>query len=165
MQLKSGFIMMLVVVLSFILLVGCSGSQQADNKYPEDFNFVFHYGVNHKNKIDTFENTYTKDLIIDGLIKVPFELSDEEKKRIYEKMQDIHLFDYPEYSAGVSSEPSPGYIFVIEHNGEQQTVGWSGGFTSKKRDREFQSLVNLIIEIIESHEEYKSLPEAKGGYL
>jgi len=158
--------MMLIAVLLFVMLVGCTGSQQTtEDQYPEDFNFVFSYGVQTKNKIDTFENTYTKDLIIDGLIEVSFELTGEEKKRIYEKMQDIHLFDYPEYSAGVSSEPSQGYIFVIEHNGEQQTVGWGGGFTNKKRDREFQSLVNMIIEIIESHEEYKSLPEAKGGYL
>lgn len=165
MQLKTRYITIVSVILSFIMLIGCTGSQQAENHSPDDFNFMFSYGVNAKNKLNTFEHTFTKDLIMDGLIDVPFALTDEEKQRIYEKMQDIALFDYPEYSTGVLSEPSQGYIFIIERNGEQQTIGWSGGFTREKRDRDFQSLVNMIIEIIESHEEYKSLPEASGGYL
>ncbi|MEK4251717.1 hypothetical protein [Paenibacillus sp. FSL W7-1287] len=159
----------ILVVIQYNTSICCNMNiyvtdDQDKYQYPDDFNFTFSYGVLHKNKLDTFENTFTKDLIIDGLIQTDLVLTDDEKKRIYEKMQEINLFDYPEFSAGVNGEPTVGYIFVVERNGEEQTIGWSGGFTNEQKHQRFKSLVDMIIEIINSHEEYKALPEASGGY-
>ena len=32
---------------------------------PKDFNFVFNYGVNSKNGLNTIKGEYTKDMVID----------------------------------------------------------------------------------------------------
>jgi len=155
-----------LVIMSFLLILGCSGSmQQADTQYPRDFNFVFNYGVQNKNQLDTFNNTYTKDLIQNGLKKVSFRLTEDEKETIYRKMLAIDLFSYPKYNEGMIFEPTSGFHFVVQHNGEKQTIAWNGGISENPTDQKFGSLVRLVIEIIESHKEYKALPKAKGGYL
>jgi hypothetical protein len=155
-----------LVFLSFLLIIGCSDTmQQEDSQYPRDFNFVFNYGVQNKNQLDTFNNTYTKDLIQNGTKKIRFRLTEEEKEIIYKKMNEIDLFSYPKYNEGMTFEPTSGFHFVVQHNGEKQTIAWNGGIRENPTDQKFGSLVRLVIEIIESHKEYKALPQAEGGYL
>lgn len=158
--------LLLVVLMAVILLTACTDGQQSEElAVPEDFNFIFGYGVYTKNKLDTFTNTYTKDLVMNGLIDTPLTLTAEEKAAIYTKMRDIDLFRYPKDNARNSGEPPFGYFFVVQHNGEKQSITWSGGFKEDTADQNFSSFVGLVLGIIESHEEYQALPEHEGGYL
>lgn len=118
----------------------------------------------YKNRLDTFNHAYTKDLVMDGLITTELELAEEEMKEIYEEMKQIHLFDYPQHVEGQAIEPSSGFRFNILMNGKEKHITWEGGFSGGERDAEFRELTAHIIELIESKEEYKALPARNGAY-
>ncbi len=44
-----------------------------------DFNIIFRYGVGAKNELDTFNGTYTWDMVVDPSITVNLSLSNKEK--------------------------------------------------------------------------------------
>ena len=100
---KRGII--LAGVLAMVMsLVGTAGCDEAE---PEaaGFNLEFRYGVMAGNILDTFEGTYTKDMVTDLPITVELSLSDEEKETIYQKMVEIDFFDYPEeFSVSIEEE-------------------------------------------------------------
>jgi len=132
---------------------------------PDDFNFVFKYGVETKSVLDTFHDNYTKDLVIDGLITTDLVLSNEDKIKIYEYMRNIDFFDYPEEVEGAVQKPQSGYRFEIMLNGEKKIVNWKGEFNpGKPSHNDFKQLTKMVIGIIEGNEAYQSLPESNGGY-
>ena len=61
-----------------------------------NFNLIFQYGVGARNELNTFEGTYTKDMIMDPPITVNLTLSKEELDIIYQKMIEINFFGYPD---------------------------------------------------------------------
>jgi len=132
--------------------------------YSEDFNFVFSYGVMKKNVLDTGNNTYTKDLVIDGVRTTELKLTEQEKKDIFSHMSEIGLFQYPEEVEGVYVEPEHGYEFTITINGKVMNINWIGIFNESQQSLEFKSLVDKIINMIQSKDEYKLLPAANGYY-
>jgi hypothetical protein len=154
---------LLIRCIVFCLLIMLMGSSK--DEYPEDFNFTFKYGVMTKNVVDTFSDKYTKDLVQDGLVTTGLTLSNDEKKRIYDYMDEIDFFQYPEEIEGMNQIPRSGYFLEIQYNGENNVFKWNGEFNQDKQHQEFRILTKLIIEIIESKESYQSLPDRKGGYL
>jgi len=144
----------------FCVLVGCSSVSE----YPEDFEFIFSYGVMNKNILNTIDGTFTKDLVIDGVETTALNLSNDEKKEIYTYMKDIGLFQYAEKIEGMNVKPASGYSFLIQYSGKRKIVEWMGLFTNNKRDQEFKELTIRIQEIITSKEEYKALPPSNGYY-
>ncbi|QMV40021.1 hypothetical protein [Cohnella cholangitidis] len=147
------------IIFTLIVLIGCADKQKLD------FNFIFSYGVSTLNQLDTFKNTYTKDLVLDGLVETSLTLTDDEKEQILRKMQDINLFEYPVVNEGLAMEPSSGYKFEIQYQGKRINVVWLDGFRDQDKDIRFSELVKLIQDIIESKEEYKKLPDFRSGYL
>jgi len=132
---------------------------------PDDFNFVFKYGVETKSVLDTVHDKYTKDLVIDGLITTDLVLSNEDKIKIYEYMRSIDFFDYPEEVEGALQKPLSGYRFEIMLNGEKKIVNWRGEFNpGKPSHNDFKQLTKMVIGMIEANEAYQSLPEPNGGY-
>ena len=150
----------LIIIMFFCVITGCSTA----NEYPEDFEFIFSYGVMNKNILNTFEGTYTKDLVIDGGITTELKVTKDEKQKIYTYMKDIGLFQYAEKIEGMNIEPASGYSFEIQYNGKRKWIEWIGEFTNNKRDLEFKELTKMIQEIIKSKEEYKALPSPNGYY-
>ncbi|TVX91522.1 hypothetical protein [Cohnella terricola] len=149
----------ILFLFSIIFIIGCS-----KDDYPKDFDFTFKYGVMTKNVLNTFNGEYTKDLAMDGLISINYQLSVNDKKRIFEFMKDIDLFNYPDEVEGLNQLPSSGYEFEIQYNGKKKNIIWNGEFNDELKDQEFKELTRLIIGIIESSEDYRSLPESNGGY-
>lgn len=147
------------IIFTLIVLIGCA------DKKKSDFNFIFSYGVSTLNQLDTFKNTYTKDLVLDGLAETSLTLTDDDKEQILRKMQEINLFEYPVVNEGLAMEPSSGYKFEIQYQGKRINVVWLGGFRDRDKDIRFSELVKLAQDIIESKEEYKKLPDFRGGYL
>jgi hypothetical protein len=161
-------------VLALVLpLAGTVGCDEAE---PETagFNLEFKYGVTAGNILDTFEGTYTKDMITDPPITVELSLSDEEKETIYQKMVEIDFFGYPdEFSVEVPPgemigmvTPYNSYYFKVEYDSQVKELRWDDEITNpgERADR-LRELIAVIRNIIESKEEYKSLPDPTSAYL
>jgi len=69
----------IILAVAVLAMTGCiySSSDQPD------FNLIFKYGVTARNELNTFQGTYTKDMISDPSITVDLSLTEEELSRIY----------------------------------------------------------------------------------
>ena len=158
------------LVATLLGLMGCGNPTPGES----NFNLIFKYGVSAKNILDTFEGTYTKDMVMDPSITVNISLSEEELDRIYKKMVKIDFFSYPEK---FKVSPSLGeivgivtlysrYYFRVEYDSQIKELSWDDEliYKDEKADR-LREVIKLIRDIIESKEEYKELPEPTSGYL
>ncbi|WHT48562.1 hypothetical protein QNH10_01620 [Sporosarcina thermotolerans] len=59
------------------------------NSIPDDFGFSLQFGITKKNEINTFNGTFTKDLITAGTVTTDLTLTEEEMVSIYEMMKDV----------------------------------------------------------------------------
>ena len=126
------------------------------------------------NKLDTIEGTFTKDMIPDQDITIDLRLTLEEMDQILSKMEEIDFFSYPdvfriEVPAGRSMgmvTPYESYSFEVTYGSIKKELLWNDEiiYQDEKADQ-LRELINLIRSIVESKEEYKSLPESKGGYM
>ncbi|MBM7663518.1 hypothetical protein JOC85_004396 [Bacillus mesophilus] len=148
--------------------VNSSNTQNMPKDMPSDFDFSIQFGVQKKNEINTFEGTVTKDLIADGSATTELILTEEEMKDIYEKMQNINIAETKEYTPepiNCFQEPHGEDEWKIIINGETITHLISGKYCEPTSDaKQLIELRNYVFHIIKSKDEYKSLPESKGGY-
>jgi hypothetical protein len=134
-----------------------------------------HYYYGFGNQLNTFEQTYTKDLVLDGYITVDFWLTEAEQESIRNKLQVVNFFSFPDtliYQIGsdsimVSISPDPGWQFLqVADENRDKIVYWRYPFPE---GNEFVArlveLKNLIIDIIEAKSEYQALPPPRGGRL
>ncbi|MFC1919116.1 hypothetical protein ACFLWW_04025, partial [Chloroflexota bacterium] len=89
---KGRLIISLALAATFLWTAGCSAPLPSE----ADFNLIFKYGVMARNELDTFQGTYTKDMVADPPITVNLSLTEEELDRIHRKMLEIDFFNYPE---------------------------------------------------------------------
>jgi len=167
---KRQSIIVLVLVAALSGTVGCS----APPPHPSNFNMIFKYGVGAGNELNTFEGTYTKDMIMDPPITVDISLSKEELDTIYQKMIEINFFGYPDqFSVFVPPGESVGmltpycsYYFKVEYDSKVKELSWEDNIINEdKKAEKLRELIKLIRDIIESKEEYKQLPPPRGGYI
>ena len=90
------------IIISIFLFWNCAFSQTTKTQKTKinhsNFKLIFKEGnaeVNHPNILNTFENTYTKDMVVDSSVKIKFNLSNKDLRRIYQKMDSIKFFEYP----------------------------------------------------------------------
>ncbi len=163
-------IISLALVVTLLGLLDCVAPPHPES----NFNLIFKYGVSAKNILDTFEGTYTKDMVMAPSITVNLFLTEEELDRIYKKMVEIDFFSYPEK---FKVSPSPGeivgivtpysrYYFRVEYDSQIKELSWDDEliYKDEKADR-LRELIKLIRDIIESKEAYKKLPTPTSGYL
>ena len=129
------------------------------------FNLIFKYGVGAKNELNTFAQTYTKDMVMDPSVTIKLKLTDNELTGIYQKLNDLKLFNESTkpIEGNVMVTPCSSYYLKVQINSEQKELSWNNcrGRISDK----FQQFTSYVIQIIESKEEYKKLPTPQGGYL
>ena len=129
------------------------------------FNLIFKYGVEAKNELNTFDQTYTRDMVMDPSVTIKFKLTDNELAGIYQKLNDLKLFSESTKSIeeNMMVMPCSSYYLKVQINSEQKELSWNNcrGRISDK----FQQFTNYVIQIIESKEEFKKLPTPQGGYL
>jgi len=165
-----------LIIAGLALILAVTGLTSCTTRPAEvsNFNLIFKYGVMARNELNTFEGTYTKDMVIDPSITVELSLTEEELDRIYQKMVEIDFFDYPdEYKATVFPWQSKGlklpyssYYFRVEYDSKTKELSWKDNILNKdKRAEKLRELIKFIRDIIESKEEYKQLPPARGGYI
>jgi hypothetical protein len=142
-----------------------------------DFNFIFRYGVGAKNELNTFQGTYTKDMILAAPVTTNLSLTPDEMDIISNKMIEIDFFSYPKDFKIVVPEgesygivhPSSSYYFRVKYKSEVKELTWDNKdffifYKDEKADR-LVELIKLIINIIETREEYQKLPPPAGRYM
>ena len=153
-----------------LLLVGCTG----DDTQEGEFNFIFKYGVTGGNVLDTFQGTFTKDMVMEEDITIDFTLTAEDMDGIYQKMLEIDFFSYPDIFEVAVPEgelthlvtPYSSYYFKVQHVGGTKELTWEDEIANPDENADkLKELIHLIRDIIELKPEYLVLPEPTGGYL
>ena len=129
------------------------------------FNLIFKYGVGAKNELNTFTQTYTKDMVVDPSITIKFTLTDSEIAGIYQKLNDLKLFDESAkpIEGNLMVTPCSSYYLKVQIDSEEKELSWNN--CKGKISDKFLQFTNYITQIIESKEEYKNLPTPRSGYL
>ena len=163
-------IMLFCLFISVSLFAGCGSTaknQMPDTK-PKDFNFVFNYGVNAKNQLDTFKGQYTRDMITEESVTTELKLTEEEMNSIYLEMKKIDIMNYPDKfnpKGNVKSKPFTTYSLKIVINKKEKNIYWKNEILSDTKEaNQLKEVFKKIYKVIESKEEYKKLPMPKGGY-
>ena len=157
--------------LPILALLALSCSKSVAPPEGRDFNFKLDYGIFAKNVLNTYDNTYTKDLVIDGTVTVPFTLSDSELQCIDAKMIGIGFFSFPDTFVVPGADtlgyvtPHSTYIFDVKDNSTVKHLYWSDCIVSEDTNGvKLRGLISLIVNIIHSNPKYSQLPPANGGY-
>lgn len=163
--------MYLCLLLIVFSLIGCNSTttkNQLMTSKPKDFNFVFNYGVNAKNQLDTIKGQYTKDMVTEPSITTDLKLSDDEMNTIYSEMKKINILIYPESfnpKSYTQQTPFDTYSIKIISDGKEKNISWKDENVSDAKDAvQLRGLFKKIQEIIINKEEFKKLPEPKSNY-
>lgn len=156
------------LILTLLPILSCNENIiQPDEQF---VNILFKYDF--KNELDTFNNTYQKDLVLDGLKKIDFWLTTDEQNQIIEKANQLNFFLLPDTilaDAPVQITPNPGQFLRIKTETEDHSILWNiilEEFQTEQYEDflKVEQLAEFIRLIIESKPEYKKLPPANGGY-
>jgi hypothetical protein len=168
---------LLITACSFLALISSCSTTKGQVSYPPDFNFSMRYGMGSGNAINTFDSTFTKDLVQKGFVTTKMALTPAEKDAIYRKMMDIDIFSYPDVFEPVTNNvpggsftphggiPSVSYSFRIQADGKTKEIYWNYIMdTRSEKSIKLLELIEQIRQIIISKPEYKALPESEGAY-
>jgi len=151
------------------MIVAASLQNTGSSPQKNDFNLLFRYGVGAKNELNTFEGTYTKDMVLDPPITVSLTLSEEELAQIRQKMIAIDFFNYPEgfpLRTDFFVTPRTDYYIEVENGSIVKEVSWNtNSMLENKVQDNLGQLIDCITSIVEQKPEFKALPPARGGYL
>ncbi len=159
---------LLFTFLSVTLLGACSSSPVV---VESSFDIIFSYGYGvQDNKLDSIQNTFTKDMILADPITVELTLSDDELKEIEDKITELNLFESDEDEAPIQVSPCEHYSITAEYNTKRD----NGGRNKKTKSMMWNcsqdtgpnaEFVDFMKDLIESQEEYQALPEVEGAYM
>ena len=136
------------------------------------FDILFRYGISARNELNTFDGTFTKDLILDSTRTTSFVLSETELDSIAEDLSAADIFSYPDTfvvqtgDTAVFITPHQTYILKIRQGNTWKEVYWEDSLIAPDpRAGRLRQTFNAIRALVESKPEYKKLPPARGGYL
>lgn len=157
-----------LIAFSFFGCNSTSTKNQLQSSIPKDFNFVFNYGINAKNQLDTIKGQYTKDMVKDPSITTDFKLSDEKMNTIYSEMKKINILSYPgnfKPKSNALQTPFDTYLIKIIADGRENNISWKDENVSDAKDAvQLRELFKKIQEIIINKDEFKKLPKPKSAY-
>ncbi|OEH86975.1 hypothetical protein BHU72_01585 [Desulfuribacillus stibiiarsenatis] len=146
-----------------------------------DFDFIYSYGFHGKSVMNTYTNTYTKDLQM-ASVRTTIVFTKEEKDRILAELFSIDILNYPvSFPEYINITPISNYTLEVGIFQKKKTVNWTSNnipiksinldgsyiyFEDKDAYQMIQlmNLVKLIEEIIQSKKEYQDLPQGIVGY-
>ena len=157
-----------ILLMFFVALpLGCDSGSEPLKPDEQFVKILLQSGF--RDEVDTFSGTLTKDLVVDGIITIPFWLTKAEQEAILSELTLENFFNLPDtlpamQGVTISPNPSPD-LLRVEVGGELKTVLWS--YPLDPVNQNSQTIIRLtqvIKNVIESKEEFKRLPPAKGGY-
>ena len=169
-----------MVLFAVCMLVGLA-YRNASIEMPDNFGFSIDFGTYGKNNIDTYNNTFTKDLISAGTKTIHFTIPADKMREIFEAFIEHRIYELPnDINAEVelvigerytSWEPSERYSLTYTFNNETRTIVCEDGGPwyadsgpPDSRDR-LVAFVAFISEYILNTNEYRRMPHAVGGYM
>jgi hypothetical protein len=142
--------------------------QLPENK-PNDFDFVFKFGVGAKNQLDTINGQFTLDMVSQPSVTTNLKLSDEEMNTIYSEMKKINILSYPvnfNPKSNTSQTPFDTYYIIITADGKEKEILWRDENVSMEKEAvQLRELFRKLKKIITDKEEFKKLPKPTSGYL
>ncbi len=136
------------------------------------FNFILAFGVGAKNVLNTFEGTFTKDLVQMGTKTAELKLTANDMDEILSQMKKIDIFSYPdiydhkaEYGPITIVTPCNSYYLFVNLDGKQKKISWKDeNMASTEKANALRNLLKKIESMLFEKKEYKDMPEAVGGY-
>jgi hypothetical protein len=160
----------LAVALTLTVLpAGCASPVMpaATAQIPADFAFVFEYGMCGTDILDTFENTYTKDMLVEPSVEIPLALTIAEMQAIYKKMAEIDFYSYPsDFQIAAPNDqivvrvtPAMKYRFTVRNGGQFKVVQWTDDIVASAdpEAENLRELARFIAQIVQSHVEVQKL--------
>ena len=164
-----------VISIIFVLILcicACSGKNE---KNADNFNFKLNFGVaGGKNCIDTYNGTFTKDLIDNGTETIEFTIPNDKMQEIYKAFLEYNIFALPN---DVSGKPimRPEYTFIFSYTWGDETrtivcdeadlnVIWAEDNRIPDTHKRMVKFAYIIVEYIYGTEEYQKMPLSEGGY-
>jgi hypothetical protein len=167
-KLRIALIVLLVCVTFVLAYVLLANNVPEHDSSKNVINIVFRWGVGAKNELNTFEGTFTKDLVVDGTKTTRLSLSQEELSQIRQKMVDIGFFDYPENfppKPGYGVDPRMDYYLKVQIGSTVKEVSWNAeSMIDSSIQDNLGQLYTYLVSIIVQKPEYKMLPPANGAY-
>ena len=182
----------LAAMLVIVMLSGCSNKlpnpdylsgitksgkpdfQKRENEQSGEFHFILGFGYNARNILNTFDGTFTKDLV-KGFSTIRFQLSDEQVNLIEEKFRELDILSYPEEfkpdpvnpkdNTITIVMPCSSYYIRVELDEQMKEVFWKD--ENKAYDPKaiaLEELIHEIEEMVYERDEYIKMPKEKGGY-
>jgi hypothetical protein len=137
---------------------------------PADFGFVFAYGVQARNVLDTFAARFTKDLISPHTPTATgvFDLTEEELDRVYDELGAIDILGYESVfrpdTGGVFKAPHESYHLRFRANGVWKEIYWDdAGDSTASAAVALRGVLQDVRRMIEEDARYKALPPIQGG--
>jgi hypothetical protein len=166
---------MKVIVQAILLSILIVVSSHAASGNNGQFQMYFDSGGN---ILDTFHGTFTKNMYVDPPLTINVRLTKNELKRIHEKMDEIGFFNFPDklecsassspsdskqFACDLSMQPATKYIFKVQTSSGIKQVTWSNGSYSTMDERvvKLQELIQLVLSILYSKKEIKSMPHPR----
>jgi hypothetical protein len=145
----------------------------------DDFSVIYAYGYHMRNILNTVNNTYTHDMVVDPPVVINLTLSELELSTIWNAAQDNKFFRmknltdfcplYPSSSQCANIIPEKEYRLTITANGQNQTVMLRQNYELNQGQdpdlRRFKNITATINSVLSQREELQDLPKPKGGYL
>lgn len=171
MDTKKHLLSLFLLLSVCLIFIGCSKTITEPD--PQLLKIHLYYGFG--NELNTFEQTYTKDLVLDGYLTVDFWLTEAEQESIRNKLYVVNFFNFPDtliYKIGSDSimiriEPDPGWQFLcVADENRDKIIYWRYPLPE---GNEFVprlvELKNMIITVIEGKPEYQAMPPSRGGHI
>ncbi len=166
-----GYLMKYSLLILSIALLQLSCSDHGTGPAARDVDLILKYGVAARNELNTFNDTFTKDLILDGTITTRLVLAPADFDSIEAHLLAIGLFDYPDTfvvptgDTVVSITPYESYFLKLRRGSQWKQVYWEDSIISSDlQAAELREALTYIRKLVESKPEYKQLPRARGGY-
>lgn len=141
---------------------------------PQDrrFNILVKFGIYARNELNTFNDTFTKDLILDGTATTRLVLSQTDFDSIESRMLSIDIFSYPDTFVVQHSDtvgffiPYQTYALKVKVDSRWKDLFWKDSIiSSDPRGTELREAFEFIRRLVASKPEYGQLPPARGGYM
>ncbi len=164
------------VTIIFLLLITLAAGLSGPKPKPpqltnEGAHLIFRYGIEARNILDTYANTYTKDLVMDPPVTTKMVLTEEEIAMIEAKLDEIGFLTkstwdlVPHGSDSTLATPYSSFYLKVSYRGVTRELSWNNrNFEPGTFNGPLVELSRLLQSIIEAKPEYLCLPEPRGGY-
>lgn len=167
-----GSLMRYILLIPSVVLLQLSCSDEGTGPVARDVDILLQYGVEARNELNTFNDTFTKDLVLDGTITTRLVLAPADFDSIEAHLFAIRIFDYPDTFVAQHGDtvaiivPYATYVLKIRIDSRWKDLYWKDLILSPDiRATELRQALQSIRALVESKPEYKLLPLPRGGYL